>query len=448
MAIKYVWSGASGAANGTSWTDAYLTYSAALTGSTGADSILVAHDHSESTTSALSLAHPQTTGMLVTCVNRTTGDLATTASIAIGAASVGMTLSGIARIYGVQFLGATNNSSASSISIANSGSLSTTSLVFTNCLFNLRTVNTIPITIGTSSGTSGQRHFYVEMNSCTVSFGNAGQSLTIQGCKARFTDLKIASGSATPTNLFVIGSGINMDFEVYGSDLSNKSYTNLVTTAIYSTGKVKFVNCKLATAYAITFNASNIVPATTEVFLHDCSTGDVHGLFGYYNSQGSLVSDTGIYFTSGSAAQSWKLTTTANANYAFPFVSPWVSFWRSDLGSSFTPYFEILRDGSTTAYKDSEVYAEFAVKDLTTNSVTRNYNDSQLQSAAAIGTTGANQAAGAGLASWTGESGTAWSGKIDSGTTLTAQEIGELRGRICVPAPSITVYLNPEILIG
>jgi hypothetical protein len=47
MAIVYVWSGATGAANGTSWTDAYTTLGAAGSPSDGTD-VYIADDHNES----------------------------------------------------------------------------------------------------------------------------------------------------------------------------------------------------------------------------------------------------------------------------------------------------------------------------------------------------------------------------------------------------------------
>jgi hypothetical protein len=46
-----------------------------------------------------------------------------------------------------------------------------------------------------------------------------------------------------------------------------------------------------------------------------------------------------------------------------PFVTPWVD-WYNTGTSAITPFFEILRDGSTTAFTDQEVWAEFSEKDV------------------------------------------------------------------------------------
>ena len=56
--------------------------------------------------------------------------------------------------------------------------------------------------------------------------------------------------------------------------------------------------------------------------------------------------------------------------------------------------------------------------------------------------TPAAQATGMGTGSWTGESGTAWSGKLAPASSITPAEIGELRARVCVGLASATVYVD------
>ena len=60
----------------------------------------------------------------------------------------------------------------------------------------------------------------------------------------------------------------------------------------------------------------------------------------------------------------------------------------------------------------------------------------------------AAQATGMGTGSWTGESGTAWSGKLAPASSITPAEIGELRARVCVGLASATVYVDPQIRIS
>jgi hypothetical protein len=146
-----------------------------------------------------------------------------------------------------------------------------------------------------------------------------------------------------------------------------------------------------------------------------------------------------VYFTTGAAQQSWKIVTTAAASAAVPFVTPPIPVFH-DGTAAITPYLEILRDGSATAYKDNEVWAEFALK--TTSGTVLGTTSSD---AATLLSAGANQASGAGLGSWTGESGTAWSGKCGLSGTVTPAEVGEIVARVSVGAPSATVYVDPQV---
>ncbi len=200
-----------------------------------------------------------------------------------------------------------------------------------------------------------------------------------------------------------------------------------------------FSQCKLGANVTILATQTPANKSSGAAYVFDCSSGDTHGIFGYYDAFGSCVSDTGIYYTTGAAAQSWKIVTTANCSYYTPFVSPFVDFYNTGT-TSITPRFEILRDGSTTAFQDDEVWGEFFVK--TTSGSTQSTPSSDRM--ALLGTP-ANQATGAGTGSWTGEAASAWSGKVDSGSAVTPAESGHIRGRVVVGEPSITVYVDPQI---
>lgn len=166
--------------------------------------------------------------------------------------------------------------------------------------------------------------------------------------------------------------------------------------------------------------------------------------FGYYTGLGSITKDSSIYFTTGAAAAAWKIVTSSQVTKQFPFRTPFVDTYNTG-SSAITPYFEVLRDGSSTAFKDNEIWAEFTVK-VTSSSTKASWQGDRADTAtvAAQGS-GSDQAAGAGTGSWTGESGTAWSGKIDSGSSFTPAEIGYIRGRMNFGVASATIYMDPEI---
>lgn len=223
------------------------------------------------------------------------------------------------------------------------------------------------------------------------------------------------------------------------SNFSSAWASALIHNSVRTTGDWSLIRCKLPSNAVLLATQTHSNLSGHRVVALDCSSGDTHGIFRYQDAFGSIVSDSTIYFTAGSAAQSWKIVTTANCSHATPFVTPWIPVYHTGT-SAITPRFEILRDGSTTAYQNDEIGAEFSAKVTSGSVIGTTYSDCM----PLLGTA-ADQDTGAGLGSWTGESGTAWSGKIDAGSALTPAENGEILGRALVGEPSITVYLDPEI---
>lgn len=275
---------------------------------------------------------------------------------------------------------------------------------------------------------------------CTFRFGATGQGFQVDA-RVDFIECSISSAGSTPTNLLVSPSSSGTAGVVFsGCDLS--LVTNTLVPAVSFPYRVFFERCKLGSGVVV-LAAQTTLLGLNEVWVLDCHSGDTHMEFGYYNGLGALTKDSAIYFTSGSAAASWKLVTTSYASRFAPFVTPWVDLYNTGT-SAITPYFEVLRDGSTTAYKDHEIWAEFQVKDVSGYTLSTIHRD-RSSVANYLSAGGSDQAAGAGLGSWTGESGTAWSGKIDAGASVTPAEVGYLRGRMVFGVASATVYLDPQI---
>lgn len=299
------------------------------------------------------------------------------------------------------------------------------------CLYWESGTGTGQIICATAGGTGSY-------TSCTFKFAAAGQTITTAGAgKTQFLNCTF---SGTALTLLLQGSGgVNL---FTGCDLSAMSGTLVGNLTVNS--DTRFIQCKLhASATILAVQTGNPTAGSANVFVHDCSSGDTHGLFGYYDAFGSAVSDTGVYFTSGAAGQAWLITTSANASVSHPFTTPWIDLYHTGT-SAITPYFEILRNNdSTTAYDNDEVWAEFLAKTTTGSTLSTLYSDKM-----AVGGSPAAQANGAGTGSWTGETGLCWSGKVDSGSALTPAESGHIRGRVCVGLASIAgkLLVNPQIL--
>src|SRR5580765_5589876 len=72
MAIYYVWSGATGTGTGATWANAFTNLTAAFVTEAAGDTLYVAHDHAETSASAVTLTSSgtATNWTRVVCVNR------------------------------------------------------------------------------------------------------------------------------------------------------------------------------------------------------------------------------------------------------------------------------------------------------------------------------------------------------------------------------------------
>jgi hypothetical protein len=439
LATYFVASGGSNTAPYDTWAKASTSLQTALTAATSAgDIIVIQYNAVPSGDAELAADTTYTTGNSCQIISASNDGGSSYTPTAMGTANwIGnstanrsITVAGAddsVYIYGVTFR--TASSPARGIVIG--GSIGQAFRCESCYFWAGNTASTTIVVAGTAGSSIG---VFTEFVNCTFRAGATGQSIRVDGT-ALFVGCTVSSSGSTPTTLLAMSSSSVANHVTFsGCDLS------LVTgTLVGNFGNpyiAVFDRCILGAGVTVlAAQSSNPTRSSASAYLFDCSSGDTHGLFGYYDALGSVVSDTGIYFTSGAAAQSWKIVTTANAGVFAPFVTPLVSYYNSGT-SAITPYFEILRDGSTTAYNDNAVWAEFSAK-TTTSSTKATFSSDK--------GTGSAQANGVGLGSWTGESGTAWSGKCDSGSSITPAEVGAISGSIYVAAASTTLYVDPQI---
>src|SRR5574340_885205 len=283
---------------------------------------------------------------------------------------------------------------------------------------------------------------YQRFRDCTFKFRIIGGYFQLGQDNIDFIGCDIDQTGAAPTTLFqTYDTGRRKTFD--GCDFSWAGAT------LMADGSPKqslwFTNCKLSPSitafYTVPASASFQSMAGAELGLINCSSGDTHYNFAYYNPLGSIEAVTSIYADDGALYDgtnhvTWQITTTAYATFERPFVTPWIEKYHSGV-AAITPFLEVLRDGSTTAYQDDEVWGEFSYQG------TNGYPlSTAVQDRMALLGTPANQAAGA--ATWTGGT-TPWSGKLAPAASITPAEIGMLRARVNVGAASITVYVDPKI---
>lgn len=278
---------------------------------------------------------------------------------------------------------------------------------------------------------------YVRLINSTIRFGNTGQSVQLRMASVVFEGCVISTSGSAPSTLLTATDG-GAIASLISCDLSHVTGTLVGSMSTVARSFI-FSQCKLGSGVTPLATQTPANKSSGVAYLFDCASDDTHTFMGYYDAFGSCVSDSTIYYTTGAAAQSWKIVTTANCSYYTPFVSPFVDFYNTGT-TSITPRFEILRDGSTTAFQNDEVWGEFFVKTTSGSTQSTEYSDRMALLGSPV-----NQDAGAGTGSWTGEAASAWSGKVDSGSAVTPAEVGAIRGRVVVGEPSITVYVDPQI---
>lgn len=442
MTIWYVDSAATGANNGTSWTDAWVSVSSAFTSVTTAnDSIYISHAHNEQLAADVAYTvdsnHTIANPLKVYSVNKTSGLVEFGAFVGHSSSNRGITFTGASvglYLYGLDLKIAGSN--PDNITFRPSSANYKNNYFINNCRFTLNSSAGSLILVGSSSNAYGSPTSCVFVD-CYFVYGNTSQSFRVSGSITKFIGCTMSNGSTHPSILFSFAySGSNV--ECINCDLSTISTIASGVSIGPSVGSLTLRQCLLKSG-VVSLDSSTV--QFIDVFLYDCASNDFHSSIGHSNAFGTLQIDTGIYCNDTIADNlSWKITSSADAGYLAPYVTPWMSVYHSGT-SAITPYIEILRSGSATAFTDAEVWAEWSYKGTSGSTRATLADDHVLPLISP-----ANQETSSKMASdWTGENVTSWFGKLGPASSITPAEAGDLSFRICVGIASTTLYVDPHI---
>jgi hypothetical protein len=438
MASYYVWSGATGSANGTTWANAYTTLVVAFTGKLAADVFYVAHDHAETTAATINLTTAGTIASLtkVICVNRSgsvppvSADRRATATVTTSSNTGSINFAGYTHYDGIIFF------SGGPSGVCGFGLPSATaSIRFDNC--SLRLVTTGTTSKVWLSNTGGVVATYVEFNNTTVSFAAIQQCIEVGGL-FKWRNTPSAVLGTVPTRLFALLTTRGGEVECIGVDMSALGSGKTIVDAGVggSNHKLRFIDCKLNAS--VTKSSAPVSQGASELdFIRVGSAGVNYSVY-RHRTGGSLTEELTIVrsggATDGTTPLSWRIDTTANSNYSLPFECPVIAIWNDTTGSAKTATIEGIASALPT---DQEIWVELEYLSDASSPIGGFVNDGTPD----LLTTPANQTSSS--ATWGG----ALTGKFKLGVTFTAQQKGWLYCRVKCAKPSSAFYIDPLITL-
>ena len=431
MASYYVWSGATGSANGTSWANAYTLLATAMSGKAAGDVFYVAHDHAESVAGAItfstigSIANP----IKVICANRAgtvppvSADRRATATVTTTGAN-NLTINGWAHYDGIIF----NSSSWLILTTANNHWLR-----FDNC--SLRTADNL--FVGGSSGSVGAT--YVEFNNTTVSFAGVGNFIQINNI-FRWRNTPSALLGTIPTALFNLTSGRGGLVECSGVDLSAAGSGKTLIGSLGSASQAvtfKFVDCKLNASVSKSNGLSGYGTCEND-FIRSGASGVNYTIYRERIS-GVLTEETTIVRTGGASdgttPLAWKIVTTATCTYSMPFECPPIAIWNDTTGSAKTATVEGIWGGGAVP-NDDDIWIDVEYLGDASSPQGSFVNDGK----ADLLTTAAGQTS----------SSETWGGsttKFKLNVSFTAQQKGWILARVKCAKASSAFYVDPLVTL-
>ncbi len=367
-------------------------------------------------------AYPPLTG------NITTGaSITSTSNVALSMTNVGAYVEGVAFTL--------NGGSAGAIFL---GSNSASRHKYRNCSFTLGGSATASVSVGANAGAVNPTT--IEWDNVTVVFGNIAQRIGARDCIFLWQNTATAISGTQPTNLFsahdsAAGSGCLLTIQ--GVDLSFVgSGKNLVRADLSGSGGLyNFIDCKLNASVAIQ-NAPASAGIRTNIIR--CDSGATNYRVEAYDFAGTQTTELTIVRTSPPGATdnttpiSWKIVTTANSSWLFPFKCIPISIWNN------------VSDGSTITVVVEGIWGGGAVPNNDDIWLEVEYMGS---SATPQGTFSINTKANY-LATGTAQSSSTstWGGSTTP-FKMTASIVPLLKGplniMIKVAKPSSTFYINP-----
>jgi hypothetical protein len=292
------------------------------------------------------------------------------------------------------------------------------------------------IGVGGASSVDGYKTF---LNDVTWVFSAIAHTISLGSGEHVFQDL-ILSGVSAPTTLFTAAASNGyISATVRNSDLTDKSWTNLVnaSTASAQLG-LRLENCKMPAS----FNWYTGTPtAWFSIIAVNCGNSDVN--YGYYELQGNsgtIITTPSIYattnpITDGGVSISDAFTTFSTCGIGNPLSHSYEVVVAND--TAVDPYVEVLVLGdNAAALKTTELYIE--VEALATDGTTLGVKYTSHPGLLDAGTTNC----AAGTTAYTGDSYTTERTHRVTVSTFTTRQAGRVRITACLAKASSGIFVG------
>lgn len=434
----------SDADNGTTWALAKATIAGVSGIDAAGDRIWLSQSHAETTASAIvfngSGTNASPTQLL--CGNDAAEPptaLASTATVTT-TGSAAISVGGALYAYGINFICA-GTLTLNSNNASNAQRWENSTFQFTNT--------------GSGgafwTGSSNNALYRTELINCQVKFGGAGNNIHIVGDTV-IRGGSFMSGTSTPTNIFRFqGDRTANNIDVIGLDFSNLASTfNFFLGGMFSAGKGVIRDCKLPTGWSGLLVSSGQQGPGQRFEMYNCDSADTHERLWIEDYAGSIKSELTIVRTGGASDGttpiSWKMATSANAEYPLIRLESGEIFVpNSTVGSAITCTVEIVHDsqgaGSGAKFQDDEIWLEAVGLGTSGTPLGTYYGDSKSD----ILATAANQADSS--ETWT-TTGLTTPIKQNLSVTFTPQERGDVILRVVMAKASKVCYVCPKVTVA
>jgi len=447
MAIIYAYSGAAGANNGTSWTDAYTSLTVAMDAWTAGNEVWVAHDHTQAGTNTINVQANNSTrdlSIIVLRVNRTTNLYSPTTGLdtkQYNRTDAGADIDfseNVNNIFGSMaglFFSANDNMDLS---------FDDTYLHMIDCYFELNTSDSRFHLGIRNEGTNT-----TELTNCTVDFTNAGGGTVRQhGSVIRLNGVTF-KGTAGSSGLFNVDENDGTQSWITGCDFTGIVVPILVDidSGDPETNSVwHFIACKFKVGQVI--HDSGFGSDGSFIFIHNTDSAGNTYVSERYGLRGDIQPDLTTYYNGNNhyidldanTHLSHKMTILANTSLGNGLASLDI-YGRFTTTGAKTLTIELM-ENFTTALTKRECWLEVFYLGQANSTLWLLTHDREF---AALSYT--PLAAGSGLSDWVIPTAGARSAVVS--TTINVQKAGAYKAVLHVAnyEAGKLVYYNPKITI-